>query len=80
MLAVRPQRAAQAEKQHCPVAELALARARWPQGEAGLRVVLGRLRTFRHFCCVAEAAEELPGAAPDAAMAAVEPVMQAEHL
>jgi hypothetical protein len=80
MLAVRPQHAAQAERQHCPVAELALAGARWPQGEAGLRVVFGRLRAFRHFCCPAEAAEELPGAAPDAAMAAAEPVVQAEHL
>ncbi len=80
LLAVRPQHAAQAERQLCPVAELALAGARWLQGEAGPRVLFGRLRAFRHFCCPAEATEELPGAVSDAAMVAVELEMQAEHL
>ncbi len=46
LLAVRPQHAAQAERQHCQVAELALAGARWPQVEAGTRVVFGRLRAL----------------------------------
>jgi hypothetical protein len=58
LLAVRPQHAAQSERQLCPVAELTRAGAHWPQGEAGLREVFGRLRAFRHFCCPAEVAAE----------------------
>ncbi len=68
LLADRPQHTAQAERQHCLVAEPAMAGARWLQGEAGLREVFGRLRSFRHFCCPAEEAEESPAAEAGAAM------------
>ena len=30
----------------------------WPEGEASLREVLGRLRAFRHYCSPEAAAEE----------------------
>ena len=57
-LGVRPQHAAQCERQRCPVPAITAAGNPWPEGEAGLREVLGRIRAFRHFCSPQAAVEE----------------------
>ena len=58
LLAVRPQHAAQTERQRCPVPIVSRAGVAWPEGEAGLRAAFGRLRAYRIFCCPAEAKAE----------------------
>ena len=57
-LGVRPQHAAQCERQRCPVPAITAAGNPWPEGEAGLREVLGRIRAFRHYCSPQAAVEE----------------------
>ena len=49
-LTVMPRHAAQSSKQLCLVPELHAEGARWSQGEASIRAVLGRIRAFRHYC------------------------------
>jgi hypothetical protein len=61
LLAFQPQHAGQAGGAQCPVPQLTCEGLHWPEGEASVRAVLGRLRGYRMWC-----------RAPTAAAAAVE--------
>ena len=58
-LGIRPQHLAQSSRQRCPVPELHAEGARWCDGEASLRSVLGRIRAYRHYLQLLEV-EALP--------------------
>ena len=79
-LEVRPQHAASAARATCPVPQLLRGGQAWPEGEASIRAVLGRVKGFRRWCCGDESAAAA-AAAPDppAARQPAEAAEQLEH-
>jgi len=79
-LTVRPQHAAQASTQRCPVPSLNRGGTAWPDGESSLREVLGRVKAFRHYCTPREAEVPAEATPADGGAAPAEPAAQRRRM